>query len=105
MWLVELQHDVRSIHQVARGSDDDKVLQMAIDENRILITCDKDFGEMVFQERKTQNGVVLLRLVDERADNKIAVLSRLLEQYPDRLANNFVVATEAGVRIAGLGGR
>ena len=104
MWLVELQHDVRSIHQVARGSDDDRVLQMAIDENRILITCDKDFGEMVFRERKPHNGVVLLRLDDERADNKIAALSRLLEQYPDRLANNFVVATEAGIRIAGLGG-
>ena len=69
-----------------------------------MITCDKDFGDMVFRERKPHSGVILLRLEDERVGNKMAALNRLLEHYADRLANNFVVATEVGVRIAGPGG-
>ncbi len=63
-------------------------------------TNDKDFGELVFRMRKAHKGVVLLRLEDERFENKIAVLHRLLEAYSDKLASNFVVVTEKTVRIA-----
>jgi hypothetical protein len=46
-------------------------------------------------------GVVFLRLNDQRAANKIAVMQRLLEAYADRLAGQFVVVSERAVRIAG----
>jgi len=39
-----------------------------------------------------------MRLLDERADNKIEVLRRLFEQYADQLAEKFVVVTETRVR-------
>jgi len=57
---------------------------------------------MIFHEGRLHRGVVLLRLVDERVGNKIRMLRRLLEQYADYLADNFVVATEAAVRIVHL---
>jgi predicted RNase H-like HicB family nuclease len=41
------------------------------------------FGEMVFRERKSHQGVILLRLEDERPSNKIRILERLLGQYSD----------------------
>jgi hypothetical protein len=44
--------------------------------------------------------VVLLRLDDERAANKIEVVRRLLDRYANRLINQFVVVTEATVRFA-----
>lgn len=66
----------------------------------ILITNDKDFGEKVYRERRPHKGVVLLRLEDERAANKIAALRRLFESYAGRLANQFVVLTERQVRFA-----
>lgn len=97
-WLKE-QHDVVSVYEEARGLDDDGVLLKAVTSNRILITNDKDFGEMIFHEKKVHKGIILLRLDDERAVNKIKVLKRLLEHYADQLANNFVVVTETTVRI------
>ncbi len=70
--------------------------------DRILITNDKDFGEMVFRERRPHKGIILLRLEDERISNKIAVLGRLFEQHADELGGNFVVVTETTVRITSM---
>jgi predicted nuclease of predicted toxin-antitoxin system len=101
-WLRQFQHDVLSIYDEARGLDDDRILQKAAVDNRILITADKDFGEMIFREGKLHKGVILLRLEDERNASKIKVLERLLEQYANQLAGNFVVVTETTVRIVHL---
>lgn len=78
--------------------EDDDIIRKAHDENRLLITNDKDFGEKVYRERRSHHGVVLLRLYDERAIRKIDVLRRLLARYPDRLSDHFVVVTETRVR-------
>ena len=99
-WLTAQGHDVFSVFEQARGMTDEQVIQTAIDDKRILITNDKDFGEKVFREQQTHYGVVLMRLDDERAANKIDVLSQLLVTYADRLANQFVVVTESRVRFA-----
>lgn len=95
-----------SIYEYARGSSDGEVLQIAASDDRILITNDKDFGEMIFRQGRSHCGVILLRLEDERPDNKIAVLRRLIEQRADQLNENFVVVTENTVRVARIpGGR
>jgi predicted nuclease of predicted toxin-antitoxin system len=99
-WLREQEHDVFSVYEQARGVDDDEVLKKAVEENRILITNDKDFGEKVYRERKLHRGVILLRLEDERTTSKIDVLQRLLRDYAGRLADHFVVVTETTVRFA-----
>ena len=49
--------------------------------------------------KKPHKGVILLRLDDERSENKIAVLRRLLKSYSSKLANNFIIVTEKAVRI------
>ncbi len=74
-WLRSQNHDVVSIFDEIRGADDRKVIQKAFEQNRILITNDKDFGELVFREKKPHKGVVLLRLEDERTAHKIAVVN------------------------------
>jgi predicted nuclease of predicted toxin-antitoxin system len=99
-WLVGQGHDVFSVFDFARGSEDDAIVQKAYAENWILITNDKDFGEKVYRERKQHHGVILLRLNDERAKIKIEVLKRLLANYAHQLPEQFVVATEKGVRFA-----
>ncbi|MFQ6117542.1 MAG: hypothetical protein ACE5LQ_04675, partial [Candidatus Bipolaricaulia bacterium] len=57
-------------------------------------------GEKVYRERRQHKGVVLLRLDDERASNKIETVRRLLEGYADQLAGQFVTVTETQVRFA-----
>ncbi|MEY4166710.1 MAG: DUF5615 family PIN-like protein [Blastocatellia bacterium] len=99
-WLSEQGHDVFSVYQEARGSDDDSIIRKACDEDWILITNDKDFGEKVFRGRHPHQGIIFLRLADNRADNKIEVLKKLLDTHSARIAGQFVVVTESGVRFA-----
>ncbi len=98
-WLAQENHDVFSIYQSSRGIDDDEVLEKAVAEGRIVITNDKDFGEMIFRSRKSHCGVVLLRLANEKAENKIKVIAQLLRNFSSELDGNFIVATEKTVRM------
>ena len=100
-WLEEQGYNVFSVYDQARGVDDNFVLQKAISEGRILITSDKDFGDMVFRDKLEHKGIVLLRLSKERSFNKIEKIALLLKEYSDKLPNNFIVVTDSGVRITG----
>ena len=99
-WLVTTGHEVFSVFDRTKGATDDEILSKALAENWIVITNDKDFGEMIFRERRDHNGVIFLRLDDERSANKIEVLRHLLESYSDKLPGQFVTANETKVRFA-----
>ena len=99
-WLREQGYEVFSVYDEARGLDDDTIIRKAFEENWILITNDKDFGEKIYREGRSHRGVILLRLEDERSVVKIEVLRRLLRNYGDRLADQFVVVSETKVRFA-----
>ena len=99
-WLRGEGHDIFSVFDEARGIEDDEIIRKAYAESWMLITNDKDFGEKVYRERLPHHGVILMRLEDERAANKIEVLRRLLEEYADRLEDSFVVVTNVHVRFA-----
>jgi predicted nuclease of predicted toxin-antitoxin system len=99
-WLRDQGHEVFSVYDQARGADDDAIIEKAFNENWILITNDKDFGEKVYREQRLHHGIIFLRLADDRATNKIDVMRRLLESYVDRLPDRFVVVTETRVRFA-----
>lgn len=99
-WLREQGHDVFSVYEQSRGIEDDEVISKAYDKDWILITNDKDFGEKVYREKRPHRGIVFMRLADERAANKIAVLEKLLAGYAGKLKDQFVVVTETKVRFA-----
>lgn len=99
-WLRDHGYEVFSVFEQARGLDDEEIIQRAFAENWILITNDKDFGDKIFRDQKPHKGIVLLRLDDERSAIKIDVIRQLLENYADRLENQFVVVTENAVRFA-----
>jgi predicted nuclease of predicted toxin-antitoxin system len=100
-FLRDKNFEVFSVFDEARGMTDDEVLTKAFVENWILITNDKDFGEMIFRQRRRHHGVIFLRLDDERAVVKIQVLDKLLENYAEKLPDQFVTVTETKIRIAG----
>ena len=99
-WLRQQGHEVFSVYDQARGLGDGRIIQRAVEEDWILITNDKDFGERVFRDGRLHRGVILLRLQDERAVSKIGVISHLLQQYSDRIPNAFIVASERRVKFA-----
>jgi len=92
-------YDVASVNEEMARADDVDILQRAVAEQRILVTNDKDFGDMVYRDRLEHAGILLLRLADERTETKVRVVAAVLDQYADRLENHFVVATEQNIRI------
>jgi len=98
-WLRNKGHEVFSIYDEARGMIDEKIITKAFNEKYILLTNDKDFGELVIRQKKKHKGVILLRLKNERTENKIRVLQQLLEKYSEKIPNKFIIATEKVVRI------
>lgn len=97
--LREFGYDVLSVaEEMPRASDTD-ILERAAREGRIVLTNDKDFGELAFRSGQTHRGIVLFRLRDERAEHRVHMLRLVLDQHLDRLENHFVVVTDNGIRI------
>lgn len=98
-YLREAGHDAVAVADVMPEADDEDILNYAVTEERVVVTNDKDFGEMVFRSKRPHRGVVLLRLRDERAENRVRVMEAVLARVSERLLDHFVVATEAGIRV------
>jgi len=98
-FLTSLGHEVSSVvSRPPRGRPDDLVLALATEEKRILLTNDRDFGELIFRQQHPHSGVVLLRLKDESLENVQSRLEYTLIHHKDQL-HHFVVITQKNVRI------
>jgi predicted nuclease of predicted toxin-antitoxin system len=100
-YLRSVGHDVLSIAEADKGAIDENILARAVTERRILITNDKDFGDIVFRSGQAHHGVLLLRLKDESGPNQAQTLSALLGQYSDYITGQFAVVKEDSLRIHG----
>lgn len=99
-WLRSLDYEVFCVYEQARGIDDDSIIRKAFNEDWIIITGDKDFGEKVYRENYPHHGVIFLRLENETSKNKIYILQSILNDYANQLHDNFIVVTEKQVRFA-----
>jgi predicted nuclease of predicted toxin-antitoxin system len=96
-------HDVVAVAESQPGLGDSEVLRRAETEGRILLTNDKDFGELVSRLRQLTVGIVLLRLGSEDGAEKAARLRQLLPGVEGRLEGHFTVVTDERVRVRPLG--
>ena len=97
-------YEVIWITELNPGMSDDELLAFAEEGKYILLTNDKDFGELVFRQKKLTAGVVLLRIKGQDTRVKKERMRRLLEQFEDKLKGKFVVVTDNKVRFTDLGG-
>ena len=67
-WLEAAGFDVSSVRSLDPAMADADILAIAVAENRLVVTMDKDFGELVYRSKKSHAGVLLLRMED--ADGK-----------------------------------
>jgi predicted nuclease of predicted toxin-antitoxin system len=91
--------DVHYILETHPGSPDEEVLNIANEEGRILITQDKDFGELVYRLQQVHLGVILIRLGTTPAPEKARIVNYVLLEYGSRLINAFTVIQANAVRI------
>lgn len=71
------------------------ILKIAANEKRILITKDKDFGELVFRLNKGHAGVILLRLEGFTTQERANMVCPLILKYKDQLFNSSLLFKEA----------
>lgn len=93
--LRKLGITVLSISEEQSSIRDEQVLQIATSTNSLLITEDKDFGDLVF--RLPHSGILLLRL-DEK-DKAIETACKTIEKYQDELSGKFSVLNQNKLRI------
>ncbi len=91
-------HDVLYVAESASGGTDAEVLQRANDEGRLLLTEDKDFGELVFRMEITAPGLVLLRIDPEKHLLKWNRLEAAVAHFGGRLFGRYLVIEEARFR-------
>jgi predicted nuclease of predicted toxin-antitoxin system len=95
-------HDVAWIRTDAPGSKDPDILQRAVTENRVLLTFDKDFGDLAFQFGLPANcGIVLFRL---QASSSAALAIMVVAALRSRMdwAGNFSVVDPGRIRVRSL---
>src|SRR5262245_3553329 len=78
LWLRQLGHDVSHASEQQAGAPDSDWLARAESEQRLILTSDKDFGELVFRDRLNSHGVVLLRLETLTVVDRIARLNEVI---------------------------
>ena len=70
-------HEVLFVAEISPGIADRAVLEIARREEALLLTADKDFGELVFRNREPHRGVLLIRSL-ERSPERNAPSTRSL---------------------------
>ena len=81
-------HDVAYIPEASAGIRDDKVLARANAEGRVLLTEDKDFGDLAFFYGNRSSGIVLLRAHGADAETKADLVAEALEAHEDELTKD-----------------
>lgn len=95
-------HDVLWARDVLRGQPDEVVLERAAEDKRLLLTYDKDFGELAYRVRlPAECGIVLFRLELMGRDASTARIVGVLGCRDD-WSGHFAVVTETQVRIRRL---
>lgn len=95
-------HDVASVKEAMRGATDREVLEQAREDNRLVVTFDKDFGELAYRARlPVGSGVILFRLsgADPATDN-----ARVLAAFESGIdwSGSFAVVTDERIRVRPL---
>lgn len=93
-------HDVVAVAEVALGAPDELVIERALSNKRILLTEDKDFGQLVFASAMVSPGVVFIRYPATARKTLPSAVLDLIGKYGDHLAGCFVVLQPSRVRIS-----
>jgi predicted nuclease of predicted toxin-antitoxin system len=95
-------HDVLYVAEAAAGFGDAGVIGLASREKRLLLTEDKDFGDLVFRRERAVPGVVLIRIGPDNPGLKATRLAAAIERYGEGLIAGYTVIEERRFRVRRL---
>ena len=99
VWLDSQGFDTKVVRDLDPRMTDNEILQIAVDENRIVITMDKDFGELIYHMKMLHAGVILLRLDSYSSEEKTKIIQTILEEHKTKIIGNFSVYKDGRLRI------
>ena len=98
-WLRTKEHDVVEAETLGPDPGDRALLERAGSEDRILVTVDKDFGELVYLRRVAHAGLILLP--DTRVPQRIELVEAVIDHHHQALKERAVITIRGGrVRIS-----
>jgi predicted nuclease of predicted toxin-antitoxin system len=93
------ENEYQNFHSYTKGKNDIEVLNYAFSNKLILITEDKDFGELVYRLNYPHCGIVLIRIKDLPRTERILIAASTIFEYRNELKNNFSVISNDGIKI------
>jgi len=90
---------VYSIAELHAGIPDEEVLEIANEQACLLITEDKDFGELTYRLNKTSHGILLLRILNVFDEQKAAMVLKTLKTKHQQMLHSFSVLSNRKLRI------
>ncbi len=100
--LKEEGYTIESIPADKRGMLDKNVMKYAFEKKLIILTFDKDFGQLVFKEELQSKGIVLLRFLPTSPTRIKAIIREILDDQEFNPIGKFVVVHETHMRIVDL---
>jgi len=98
-WLRDYGYDMVAVRDIDSSMADSHILAIAAQDERMVVTMDKDFGELVYRSGQTHAGVLLLRLETETSEEKIAVLTHILNYFAEEIQGRFCVYQNGRLRV------
>lgn len=94
-------HDVVAIAEISPAIEDSAVLNLARDQRRVLLTEDKDFGELLYARGEKSLGVILLRFPVGARGSMVDTVLDAVGRLRTKLQSRFVVLEPGRIRIGG----
>lgn len=101
-WLRSLGHDVVWAAELPPSTPDTELIEVANNEGRVLITYDRDFGEIVYYRKQLAHGIVLLRSDAPLQVDRLALIQRHWTSIEAQVTGHFVVVSDRSLRIRPL---
>jgi predicted nuclease of predicted toxin-antitoxin system len=98
-YLTNNGYDATLITAINPSMSDSDILAIAENESRMVITMDKDFGDLVYHSGKAHKGVLLLRLEDATGDEKATTMQFIMQNFKDQIEGKFCVFKNGRLRI------
>lgn len=93
-------YNVQAVKDILPGAPDEDVINHALKESCILLTEDKDFGQLVFASAVESPGVILFRFSVNARQAITNTVIEFLRQHPGQVERRFVVIQPGRVRIS-----
>ncbi len=101
-WLRTEEHDVTWAAELAPSTTDQQLLDFARYSACVVLTYDKDFGEIVFRRCQFAHGVALLRFSQGTQTEHLNLLQKHWPTIKSSISGSFIVASDNQIRIRAL---